>query len=103
MAFILKNDKNKNVSIILQNLNLEEFEIPIDYTTFSNHLFINKMNFIKEEFDFIKNLPLDSKLSYTAAPSNVSSSADKEKHSEEIISSSDDLEKDKLFDTPINK
>ena len=68
IAYLLKNDKNKNVNVIFENLNLNPFEITAEDKKISNHLFTNKMNFIQEEFDFIKNLPLDSKIKFVAVP-----------------------------------
>lgn len=62
MAYILKNDKNRTVAGILATYNIKEVAFPDELKASSNHLFINKMHFIKEEFDLTRNLPLDARL-----------------------------------------
>ena len=89
------------MSNFFKTINLNEFQITEDQKKFSNNLFINKMNFIKEEFEFVKNLPLDSKLKYSARPSNLGLVESEETKSKEILGDdkvSIDSEKDNLVD-----
>ena len=95
IAYFLKNDKNKNVNNLFQTINLKEFPIPEEQKTSSNHLFINKMSFIMEEFELTKNLPLFSKLKNTASNLNLGCIASNQKKSKEIISEKYDIDSEK--------
>jgi hypothetical protein len=100
IAYILKNDKNKTVSSWLQNQTVKEFNVQEEQKVLSNHLFTNKMSFIKEEFELIRNLPLESKIKFSPPASNKPIVETK---NEDSISSSNTLETetDKLVNNEI--
>ena len=57
IAFILKNDKNKNVNVFFQSIDLQdEKSIFINTDKNSNDLFKNDMEFLKNEFGVLNNI-----------------------------------------------
>lgn len=61
IAYKLKKDPNKNVYSNFNGIDeIKETYFEDEITTNTNHLFVDKMSILKDEFGITKNLPLNS-------------------------------------------
>lgn len=104
MIFALKQENIKDCKNILENIEVKPENIKSDISNYPNN-FDNRMTFLKEEFNIIKTLPLNTKVNSTKNNSPPGKKMDTKEVLDEIEESKIIPSNDNLinFETDVDK